>query len=129
MRFMSLVTFLFSFSLHAEGVYELNESEFEKQWRAVPTLDAVRAAVTPDGFHIGKSMERITASIQFTITAEGKAENVTVLSVTPDKPGYKQAFKKYYEALTFEPLVDNPQTPATVIDNTYFGGMKDYINK
>lgn len=127
MKLIALATLLFAFGLSAKSTVTLNEVEFEKQWRAIPTLDAVRAAVTPDGFHLGKSMERITASIQFTITSEGKAKDVTVLSVSPDKPGYKQAFKNYYEALRFQPLVENPSTSATVIDNTFFGGMKDYV--
>lgn len=121
MRLLTLTLFFLSSTLFAAEPVVLNKKEFREQWRAIPTIEAVYAASTPDGEMLSKSLERITASLTFTITAEGKAENITILSVSPEKPGYKLAFKQYYQEIIFKPLVKNPQTPATVYDTTYFG--------
>ncbi|WP_105253214.1 hypothetical protein [Pseudoalteromonas sp. T1lg75] len=120
-KLVILISF-FSFSFSGMATEILDSDEFRKQWRAIPTIEALEATVTPQGEFMAKSSQLVTANLTFTITPEGKAKNVEVLSVTPDKPGYKEAFKRYYELIQFKPLVDNPTAPAKVQDSTFFGG-------
>ena len=125
MRLIFIIALFINLPLLAAEKTILEKEEFRKQWKAIPTIEAAYAASTPDGTLLFKSKKRINAKLTFTITEQGKAENITVLSVSPDKPGYKQAFKQYYQTISFKPLVENPIAPATVFDTSYFGRSED----
>jgi hypothetical protein len=122
MKNITLASILFfCLNVFADENVVLQQSEFRAQWKETPTIAALMATKTPSGEMIWKTKTKITAKAKFVITPEGKAKNIEILSTTPDKPGYKAAFKKYYANVTFTAKVKTPKAPATVFDSTFFG--------